>query len=60
MSTETLGTSSELPARVEHLYLSTRSVVDALPAERCDERLPSGTTPREVVAHPHKDLGVTL
>ncbi|HEU5287712.1 MAG TPA: maleylpyruvate isomerase N-terminal domain-containing protein [Candidatus Limnocylindria bacterium] len=51
MSTETLGTSSDLLARVEHVYVSTRSVIDALPAERFDERLPSGMTLREVVAH---------
>ena len=51
MSTETLGTSSDLLARVEHLYLSTRAVIDALPAERFAERLPSGLTLRDVVAH---------
>ena len=51
MSTETLATSSGLLSRVEHLYVSTRSVIDALPAERFDERLPSGLTLREVVAH---------
>jgi hypothetical protein len=53
VSTETLGTSSviELVARIDHLYVSTRSVVEAIPAERWDERLPSGMTLREVVAH---------
>lgn len=51
MSTETLGTSSDLLARVEDVYVSTRSVVDVLPAERFDERLPSGMTLRQVVAH---------
>ncbi len=52
MSTETPAiTSSDLLARVEHLYVSTRSVVDVLPPERFDERLPSGLTLREVVAH---------
>jgi hypothetical protein len=53
VSTETQATSSviELIARVDHLYVSTRSVVEAIPAERWDERLPSGMTLREVVAH---------
>ena len=51
MSTETLGTSKDLLARVEHGYMSARAVVDALPAERFDEKLPSGLTLREVLAH---------
>ena len=52
MSTETLATSkTDLLGRIEHGYYSTRAVIDALPAERFDERLPSGMTLREVVAH---------
>ena len=55
MSTETLATSSvgELIAQVEHLYVSTRAVIDAVPAadERWDKRLASGMTLREVLAH---------
>lgn len=60
MSTETLGTTSrgrgpwarsDLLARVEHLYVATRAVIDVLPPERSDERLPSGLTLREIVAH---------
>jgi len=31
--------------------VSTRSVLDAIPAERYDERLPTGNTLREVLAH---------
>ena len=52
MSTETLATSkSDLRERVEHLYVSTRSVLDAIPADRYDQKLPSGMTLREVLAH---------
>ena len=51
MSTETLAISSELLARIEHLYVSARSVFDAIPADRYDEKLPSGMTLREVLAH---------
>ncbi len=52
MSTEIPATTrSDLLPRVEHLYVSTCSVVDVLPPERFDERLPSGLTLREVVAH---------
>ena len=51
MSTETLAISSELLARIEHLYVSTRSVLDAIPSDRYDEKLPSGMTLREVLAH---------
>ena len=51
MSTETLVTSSELLARIEHLYVSTRSVLEAIPDDRYDEKLPSGMTLREVLAH---------
>jgi hypothetical protein len=42
---------SDLLARVEHMYVSTRAVLDAVPAERYDEKLPSGMTLREVLAH---------
>ena len=53
MSTETLATSSvaDLIGRIEHLYVSTRSLIEGIPADRWDERLPSGMTLREVVAH---------
>lgn len=54
MSTETLATSkSDLLAQVEHLYVSTRNVLDAIPpeSERWDTRLASGMTLREVLAH---------
>ena len=55
MSTETLVISrpdvADLLARIEHLYVSARSVLDAIPADRYDERLPSGMTLREVLAH---------
>lgn len=61
MSTETLGTSSAMRSgpsprsvlleRVEHMYVATRSVIDALPAERFDAVLPSGWRLRDVVAH---------
>ena len=53
MSTETLATSStrELLPKVEHMYLSTRPVLDAVPADRWDEALPSGMTLRQIVAH---------
>jgi hypothetical protein len=52
VSTETLAISrTDLLARVEHVYVATRSVLDALPAERYDEKLPSGMTLREVLAH---------
>ena len=42
MSTETLATSSvaDLIGRIEHLYVSTRSVIEGIPADRWDERLP--------------------
>jgi hypothetical protein len=52
VSTETLATSkTDLLARVEHPYVSTRSVLDAIPSDRYDEQLPSGMTLREVLAH---------
>jgi hypothetical protein len=48
VSTETPATSSvaELLERIEHLYVATRSVLDAIPADRYDEKLPSGLTLR--------------
>ena len=55
MSTETLATSNvgDLRSRVEHLYVSTRAVMDALSADpaRWDTRLTSGMSLREVLAH---------
>ncbi|HUQ41105.1 MAG TPA: maleylpyruvate isomerase N-terminal domain-containing protein [Candidatus Limnocylindrales bacterium] len=52
MSTETLVTSrTDLLDRVEHLYISTRSVIESIDADRWDEPLRSGMTLREVVAH---------
>ena len=55
MSTETLGTSdlADLTRRIDHLYISAKSVFDAMPADsqRWDTRLASGMTLREVLAH---------
>ena len=62
MSTETLATSNEgvpqaqsvadLIAQVDHLYVSTKSVIDATPDDgRWDKRSASGMSLREVVAH---------
>lgn len=52
MSTTTPAISkSDLLARVEHMYVATRAVLDAIPAERYHEKLPSGMTLREVLAH---------
>jgi hypothetical protein len=53
VSTETLATSktTDLLARIEHLYVSTRNVLDVVPSDRFDEKLPSGMTLREVLAH---------
>ena len=52
MSTTIPGISkSDLLARVEHMYVATRAVLDAVPNERYDEKLPSGMTLREVLAH---------
>ncbi|HEV8229215.1 MAG TPA: maleylpyruvate isomerase N-terminal domain-containing protein, partial [Candidatus Limnocylindria bacterium] len=51
-STTTPDTSSaDLLARVEHGYVASRAVVDALPAERFAEMLVSGWTLKDVVAH---------
>jgi hypothetical protein len=52
VSTETLATSkTDLLARIENLYVSTRNVLDAIPNDRYDGKLPSGMTLREVLAH---------
>jgi hypothetical protein len=52
VSTTTPVTSkSDLLARIEHGYVSTRAVLDAIPADRYDEKLASGMTLREVLAH---------
>ncbi|MGH2492170.1 MAG: DinB family protein, partial [Candidatus Limnocylindria bacterium] len=52
MSTTTPATSrSDLLARIEHGYVATRAVLEAIPTDRYDERLPSGMTLREVLAH---------
>ncbi len=52
MFTTIPGTSkSDLLAKIEHGYVSTRAVLDAIPADRYDEKLPSGMTLREVLAH---------
>ncbi|MEP6694298.1 MAG: maleylpyruvate isomerase N-terminal domain-containing protein [Chloroflexota bacterium] len=42
---------SDLLAKVEHGYVASRAVVDALPPERFTESLPSGWTLKDVVAH---------
>ena len=52
MSTTTRGTSkSELLAKIEHGYVASRTVLDALPAERWSETLPAGWTLKEMVGH---------
>ncbi|TMC05874.1 MAG: hypothetical protein E6J35_03415 [Chloroflexi bacterium] len=52
MSTTTPAISkSDLLAKVDHGYVASRAVVDALPPERFDEQLPSGWSLKEVVAH---------
>ena len=52
MSITTPVTSkSDLIAKIEHGYVSARAVLDALPAERWDETLPSGWTLKEMVGH---------
>lgn len=42
---------SDLLAKIEHGYVASRAVVDALPHERFAEQLPSGWTLKDVVAH---------
>ena len=44
-------TREDLLAKIEHGYVTSRAVLDALPPERFEERLPSGMTLREVLAH---------
>ena len=52
MSTTTRAISkSELLAKIEHVYVASRAVVEALPAERWDEQLPAGWTLKEMVGH---------
>lgn len=52
MSTTTRGTSkSDLLTKIAHGYVASRAVLDALPAERWDEALPSGWTLKEMVGH---------
>jgi hypothetical protein len=52
VSTTTRGTSkSDLIAKIEHGYVASRAVLDALPAERWDETLPAGWTLKEMVGH---------
>jgi len=53
VSTETLGITNlgDLLPRIDHLYVSARSSFDPLPVDRYDEKLPSGMTLREVLAH---------
>jgi hypothetical protein len=42
---------SDLLAKIEHGYVASRAVVDALSAERWDESLPAGWTLKEMVGH---------
>jgi hypothetical protein len=42
---------SDLIAKIEHGYVASRAVLEALPAERWDEALPSGWTLKEMVGH---------
>ena len=52
MSTTTPATSkSDLIAKIEQGYVASRAVVDALPAARWEEALPSGWTLKEMVGH---------
>ena len=52
MSTTTRATSkSDLIAKIEHGYVASRTVLDALPAERWSETLPAGWTLKEMVGH---------
>jgi hypothetical protein len=52
VSITTRGTSkSELLAKIEHGYVASRAVLDALPAERWSETLPAGWTLKEMVGH---------
>ncbi len=52
MSTTTRAISkTDLLAKIEHGYVASRAVLDVLPAERWDERLPAGWTLKEMVGH---------
>jgi hypothetical protein len=52
VSTTTRAISkSDLLAKIEHGYVASRAVLDALPAERWDEKLPAGWTLKEMVGH---------
>jgi hypothetical protein len=52
VSTTTRATSkSDLLAKIEHGYIASLAVLEALPAERWDETLPAGWTLKEVVGH---------
>lgn len=52
MSTTTpVISKSDLLAKIEHGYVASRAVLDALPAERFDEALPAGWTLKEMVGH---------
>ena len=52
MSTTTpVITKTDLLAKIEHGYVASRAVVEALPAERWDEQLPAGWTLKEMVGH---------
>jgi hypothetical protein len=52
VSTTTRATSkSDLLAKIEHVYVASRAVLDALPSERWDETVPAGWTLKEMVGH---------
>jgi hypothetical protein len=52
VSTTTRAISkSDLLAKIEHAYVASRAVLDALPAERWTETLPAGWTLKEMVGH---------
>jgi hypothetical protein len=52
VSTTTRAISkSDLLAKIEHVYVASRAVLDALPPERWDEALPAGWTLKEMVGH---------
>jgi hypothetical protein len=52
VSTTTRAISkSDLLAKIEHVYVASRAVLDALPSERWDETLPAGWTLKEMVGH---------
>ena len=52
MSTTTRAISKrDLIAKIEHGYIASLAVLEALPAERWDEPLPAGWTLKEMVGH---------